>query len=96
MEPANQARSRRSFIGSIAGLAGSVALCDAGRANAEHLAFAESRTRLQPTVDAYIKRWMKRRQIPGLALAVIHRGNWVVDRGYGVASLELGVPVSRD
>ena len=47
-------------------------------------------------IDDYIKREMKKRQIPGVALAVIKDGKVVKMKGYGLANVELGVPVTPD
>jgi CubicO group peptidase (beta-lactamase class C family) len=46
--------------------------------------------------DAYVSAEMKRRSIPGLALAVIRHGKVIKMRGYGLANVELGVPVHSD
>jgi CubicO group peptidase (beta-lactamase class C family) len=43
--------------------------------------------------DAYVTAEMKRRSIPGLALAVIRHGKVIKMRGYGLANVELAVPV---
>jgi CubicO group peptidase (beta-lactamase class C family) len=46
--------------------------------------------------DAYVTAEMKRRSIPGLALAIIRHGKVIKMRGYGLANVELGVPVHSD
>jgi CubicO group peptidase (beta-lactamase class C family) len=46
--------------------------------------------------DAYVTAEMKRRSIPGLALAVIRHGKVIKMRGYGLANVELGAPVHSD
>jgi len=46
------------------------------------------------SIDAYVRSTMEERAIPGLALAVFRNGEPVIDAGYGLASLELGVPVT--
>jgi CubicO group peptidase (beta-lactamase class C family) len=48
------------------------------------------------TTDEYIQDEMKKRRIPGLALAVIKSGEIVKMNGYGVANLEHDVPVTPD
>jgi CubicO group peptidase (beta-lactamase class C family) len=48
------------------------------------------------TTDEYIQDEMKKRRIPGLALAVIKNGEIVKMNGYGVANLEHDVPVTPD
>ncbi len=47
-------------------------------------------------VDEYIKAQMARRKVPGLALAVVQRGQLVKLAGYGLASVELDAPVTPD
>jgi len=47
-------------------------------------------------LDEAIEREMKRRQIPGVAVAVIKDGRIVRERGYGLANVEHGVPVTPD
>ena len=47
-------------------------------------------------VDAYVKAQMARRHIPGLALAVVRDGKIINARGYGLASVELKVPVTPE
>ncbi|HZB45809.1 MAG TPA: serine hydrolase domain-containing protein [Pyrinomonadaceae bacterium] len=44
-------------------------------------------------VDDYVREQMRRRHVPGLALAVVRDGKLVKARGYGLASVELNVPV---
>jgi len=48
----------------------------------------------QDAVDRWVREQMKERSIPGISLAVIHNGEIVRMRGYGLASLELGVAAS--
>lgn len=47
-------------------------------------------------VDAHIRARMAERRIPGLALAVVRDGETVLVRGYGVADLQSGVPVTGE
>lgn len=47
-------------------------------------------------IDRYIRIEMKKRQIPGVALAVIKDGRLVKRKGYGLANVELNVPVTSD
>jgi CubicO group peptidase (beta-lactamase class C family) len=46
-------------------------------------------------VDDYVRRELKRQQIPGLALAVLKNGKVVKAAGYGFADAELSVPVTE-
>jgi len=47
-------------------------------------------------IDEYIKVEMEKRRIPGLALAVIQHGAVIKMQGYGLANVELDVPVTPD
>lgn len=47
-------------------------------------------------IDAYIKAEMEKRRIPGLALTVIQHGDVIKMQGYGLANVELDVPVTPD
>ena len=47
-------------------------------------------------LDDAIRRMMQSRQVPGLALVVVKDGKIVRAQGYGVANVELGVPVTPD
>lgn len=46
--------------------------------------------------DDLVEARMRERHIPGLALAVVHNGQVMKAKGYGVASVEFGVPVTPD
>jgi CubicO group peptidase (beta-lactamase class C family) len=47
-------------------------------------------------IDTYIRTEIKKRQIPGLSLAVIKNGRVIKKRAYGRASVELNVPVTSN
>jgi CubicO group peptidase (beta-lactamase class C family) len=47
-------------------------------------------------IDDLVRDEMKRQKIPGLSLAVVHRGKVVKAAGYGVANLEHDVPAKRE
>jgi D-alanyl-D-alanine carboxypeptidase len=47
-------------------------------------------------VDDFVKTQMQKQHIPGLSLAVIRDGKVVKAKGYGLASVELSVPATRD
>ena len=47
-------------------------------------------------VDDLVRAEMKRRQIPGLSLAVLKNGKLLKIQGYGFANLELKVPASSE
>ena len=47
-------------------------------------------------IDEYIKVEMEKRRIPGLALAVIQHGAVIKMQGYGLANVELDVPVTPE
>lgn len=48
------------------------------------------------SIDAYIRAQMTNQRIPGVALAVIRDGKPVKVANYGLANIELNVPVTRD
>jgi CubicO group peptidase (beta-lactamase class C family) len=47
-------------------------------------------------IDEYIHQEMEERKIPGLALAVIHKGEIIKERGYGLADIQNQVPVKTN
>jgi len=47
-------------------------------------------------VDAYVQNEMQKRHIPGLALLVIRDGHAIKQQGYGLANVELQVPVKPE
>lgn len=47
-------------------------------------------------VDEYIQAEMQRRNIPGLALAVVKEGKTIKAKGYGLANVELKAPVTPE
>ena len=53
------------------------------------------RKNLSTEVDAAVRQQMKEQRIPGVSLAVVLNGKIVEARGYGLANIELGTPVSR-
>lgn len=46
-----------------------------------------------PSVDGYVSAEMRAEKIPGLALSVVRDGQVILGRGYGLANVELNVPV---
>lgn len=47
-------------------------------------------------VDDYVKRQMQRYRIPGVSLAVVKDGKIIKAKSYGLASVELNVPATKD
>ena len=47
-------------------------------------------------LDDYIAAEMQRKHIPGLSLAVVKGGDIVIEKSYGLANVELGVPATSD
>lgn len=45
-------------------------------------------------VDLYVQAQMRERHLPGLSLAVVHRGRIIKMAGYGLANVQLGVSAS--
>ena len=46
--------------------------------------------------DAFVAAEMKNQQVPGVAIAVVHKGEIVVAKGYGFANVEQQVPVTTE
>jgi CubicO group peptidase (beta-lactamase class C family) len=44
-------------------------------------------------VEAFVNAEMKRQRVPGVAVAVVRDGKVIMTRGFGLANVELGVPV---
>lgn len=55
-----------------------------------------NRNKLSAEVDAAVRQQMKEQQIPGVGLAVVLNGRIVKAKGYGLANIELGTPVSPE
>src|SRR5207249_4039768 len=51
---------------------------------------------LADRIDNVVKAQMEREKIPGLACAIIKDGKTLKVQGYGLANLELNVPVTKD
>src|SRR6516225_3763877 len=66
------------------------------RAQQPGLADTPPDIQVSDAVDDYIKKAMSRQHIPGLSLVVVRDGKVVKAKGYGLASLELGVPASPE
>jgi CubicO group peptidase (beta-lactamase class C family) len=58
-------------------------------------ALAQSDAR-NAAVDAYVKKEMDRQHIPGLSLLVVHHGKIIQAEGFGLANVELQVPVKPE
>src|SRR5262249_28071467 len=48
------------------------------------------------TIDRFVREEMAAEQIPGLAVGVYSRGNILLAKGYGLANVELNVPVKPE
>ncbi len=57
---------------------------------------AQPSASILPEANAYLKTEMRNRGIPGLAVAVVRDGQIVATQTYGLADLELNVPVTLD
>ncbi len=79
--------SRRLFIFSLAVFAFGLAAIP--RNSAQSLSVSDK-------VDSYIAAQLREQCIPGLALAVIQDGRVVKSHGYGLANIELSVPVTPE
>lgn len=64
------------------------------------VAFAENKPALSPEqvqrIDRYVTAEMARQRIPGLALGIYKNGDAVLTKGYGLANIELNVPMTAD
>ena len=47
-------------------------------------------------VDEMAEAMMSCLHVPGLSLAVVHKGDVVMQKGYGLADVEEGIPVTKD
>ena len=57
---------------------------------------AEGGTGTSPPIDAYLQWSVRRRHLPGVAVAVVRDGSPVYLRGFGVANVETGSPATPD
>ncbi|HYC09047.1 MAG TPA: serine hydrolase domain-containing protein [Steroidobacteraceae bacterium] len=48
-----------------------------------------------PQIDAFVQAEMQREKVPGIALGIVSHATVVASKGYGLASVELRVPVSE-
>jgi len=48
------------------------------------------------STDIIVKQMMEKQKIVGLSLAIIKNGKPVVNKGYGLANVELNVPVNSE
>src|SRR5580765_1941210 len=51
---------------------------------------------VESRVDSYVQAQMTRQKIPGVAVAVIKDGQPIIAKGYGLANIELNVPVKPE
>ena len=58
------------------------------------LAFGIAASAQADAVDDYVQAHMRARHIPGVSLAIVRDGKIIKKQGYGVANLELNVPVT--
>src|SRR4051812_11699305 len=47
-------------------------------------------------VDAFMETQLREQQVPGASIAVLHKGEIVLAKGYGLANVENDVPVTTD
>lgn len=47
-------------------------------------------------IDHYVDRAMRREHVPGIAVGIYSRGQILLARGYGLANIELNVPVKAE
>jgi len=63
-------------------------------ASAVLLGFASPLTAQADSLDRWVEGYLRQRHVPGLALAIVERGRVVRAKGYGLADVELSVPVT--
>src|SRR5689334_12140855 len=56
----------------------------------------ETRHSLSTEVDSAVRQQMRQQRIPGVGVAVVLNGKIIKVKGYGLANVELGTPVSPD
>ena len=61
-----------------------------------HLALVVDISAQSKKVNAYIESEMRRQNIPGLSLAIIKEGKVIKAKGYGMANVEMNVPVTTE
>ncbi|TCW78750.1 serine hydrolase [Burkholderia sp. SRS-46] len=75
----------------IAGICALTMLCVAAPATAE-----PDRDKFRKQLDSFVEVQMQSQKVPGVAIAVMHKGEAVVAKGYGKATIEHDVPVTTD
>lgn len=56
---------------------------------------AASRSDIDPVMDPVIRKLMREGEVPGLSIAVVHRGKIVWQKAYGVANAETRAPLTE-
>jgi CubicO group peptidase (beta-lactamase class C family) len=57
---------------------------------------AGGQSRSLDSVDTFVRSEMARQKVPGVAIAIIRKGDVLVAKGYGLANVELHVPVGPE
>jgi CubicO group peptidase (beta-lactamase class C family) len=87
-------------LASVAAALGLVVSTAGGRPASATAAVAAPRPALTAaqlaSIDAFVGAEMKREQVPGIAVGVYSRGKILLAKGYGVANVELSVPVKAE
>jgi CubicO group peptidase (beta-lactamase class C family) len=98
-EPPGQVDDRRTPVSLGAPLSRTIqvyaALLSWGAVLSSVSAQAPGADRLSARADSIVLAELKAQKIPGVSLGVMHRGKIVKAKGYGLASVELNVPVTR-
>lgn len=68
----------------------------AGLVSALFILAASAQPVVSTQIDEYVRAEMEKEHIPGVAIAVVENGKLTHAKGYGVASLELRVPVTPE
>jgi CubicO group peptidase (beta-lactamase class C family) len=96
MSPASVMPRRRCgrFVGSL--LVTVVALSVTTRANAKDPSSAKLTPQQEVSINAYVDAEMAREHVPGAAVGLYRRGQILLAKGYGLADVELDVPVKAE
>jgi CubicO group peptidase (beta-lactamase class C family) len=80
----------------MVGAAQAYNLDNAGGGASQRVVSASEVERILPQFDAYVRDILRRSGVPGIAIGIVADGKTVLARGYGVADLREGKPVTAD
>jgi CubicO group peptidase (beta-lactamase class C family) len=80
----------------MAGAAHAYNLADTGGGAPQRIVAASDVERVLPQFDTYVQDILRRSGVPGIAIGIVADGKTVLARGYGVADVRDGKPVTAD